>query len=66
MTRIFISDNGTDKNDGLSKDTPVYSWRKARKVSSGHLEINVDSSAARKRLMKEIERLTKPKSRRAA
>jgi hypothetical protein len=66
MTRIYISEHGSDMNDGLSKETPIYSWKRARKVSSGHTEINVDSTAARKRLMEEFERLRKPKSRRAA
>jgi hypothetical protein len=27
MTRIYISEHGSDKNDGLTKRTPIYSWR---------------------------------------
>jgi hypothetical protein len=59
MTRIYISDNGTDKNDGLTRETPIYSWKRARKLLTGHMEINLDSTAARKRLMEEIDRLRK-------
>jgi len=32
MTRIYISDHGSDRNDGLTKRTPIYSWKRARKV----------------------------------
>ena len=41
MTRIYISEFGNDKNDGLTKQTPIYSWKRARKIS-GHIEITVD------------------------
>jgi hypothetical protein len=54
MTRIYISDHGSDKNDGLSKETPLCSWKRARKLFSGHIEISVDSASTRKRLMKEL------------
>jgi hypothetical protein len=53
MTRIYLSDLGSDKNDGLTKQTPIYSWKRARKISS-HMEISVDSVSTRKRLMKEL------------
>jgi hypothetical protein len=56
MTRIYISENGRDKNDGLTKQTPIYSWKRARKLVPGHLEISVDSSSTRKRVMKELHR----------
>jgi hypothetical protein len=59
MTRIYISEHGSDKNDGLTKETPIYSWKRARKISTGRMEINPDSAATRKRLMAEIERLKK-------
>jgi hypothetical protein len=32
MTRIYISDHGSDSNDGLTKRTPIYSWKRARKA----------------------------------
>jgi hypothetical protein len=53
MTRIYVSENGSDKNDGLTKQTPIYSWKRARKIS-GHMEISVDGASTRKRLMKEL------------
>jgi hypothetical protein len=55
MTRIYISDQGNDRNDGLSKETPIYSWTRARKLFAGHLEINVDSPTTRRRLMEELD-----------
>jgi hypothetical protein len=53
MTRIYVSELGNDKNDGLTKKTPIYSWKRARQIS-GHMEISVDSASTRKRLMKEL------------
>ena len=26
MTRIYISDAGDDRNDGLTRETAIYSW----------------------------------------
>jgi hypothetical protein len=63
MTRIYISENGSDKNDGLTRGSAIYSWRRARKLPTGHLEINVDSASARKRLIAEMQ---KPKKNRSA
>jgi hypothetical protein len=54
MTRIYISEHGSDKNDGLTKRTPIYSWKRARKLVAGYVEISVDSASTRKRLMKEL------------
>jgi hypothetical protein len=54
MTRIYISDHGSDRNDGLTERTPIYSWKRARKLVAGHLEISVESASARKRLFKEL------------
>jgi hypothetical protein len=54
MTRIYISEFGSDKNDGLTKQTPVYSWKRARKLFTGHMEISVDSASTRRRVMKEL------------
>ena len=53
MTRIYISEKGSDKNDGLTKHRPIYSWKRARRMV-GHLEISVDSASTRKRLVREI------------
>jgi hypothetical protein len=44
MTRIYISDHGSDSNDGLTRRTPIYSWKRAMKLVAGHLEISVESA----------------------
>jgi hypothetical protein len=54
MTRIYISENGSDKNDGLTKQTPIYSWKRARKLFTGQVVVSVDSASTRKRLMREL------------
>jgi len=54
MTRIYISDSGSDRNDGLTRQTPIYSWKRARKLASAHLELSADSASTRRRLMREI------------
>jgi hypothetical protein len=54
MTRIYISDSGSDKNDGLTRQTPIYSWKRARKLVACHVEISADSASTRKRLMSEM------------
>jgi hypothetical protein len=48
MTRIYIGENGSDKNDGLTKRTVIYSWKRAKKIVVGHVEISVDSASTRK------------------
>jgi hypothetical protein len=53
MTRIYISERGSDSNDGLTRETAIHSWKKARKLSNAHMEISVDGSATRKRLIQE-------------
>ena len=60
MTRIYISEEGSDRNDGLTKRTPIVSWRKAKKLYAGHLEISVDSASTRKKLMKELCQRQRP------
>ena len=32
MTRIYISDAGDDRNDGLTRETAIYSWQRAVKL----------------------------------
>jgi hypothetical protein len=55
MTRVY-SERGNDKNDGLTQQSPIYSWKRARKLFTGHMEIRVDSAATRRRLMKELKK----------
>jgi len=54
MTRIYVSDSGSDKNDGLTRRTPIYSWKRARKLAAAHVELSADSATTRKRLMREM------------
>lgn len=28
MRSVYFSDSGDDKNDGLSEQTPIYSWKR--------------------------------------
>ena len=35
MTRIYISDDGDDKNDGLTRETAIYSWKREVKLCDG-------------------------------
>ena len=59
MTRIYISERGSDRNNGRTPDAPIYSWKRARKLITGHMEIIPDSAATRRRLMQKIEQLNK-------
>jgi hypothetical protein len=65
MTRIYISEQGSDKNDGLTKRTPIVSWKRAKKLYAGPLEISVDSASTRKKLMKELCERQRPAARRS-
>ena len=40
MTRIYISDAGDDRNDGLTRETAIYSWQQAVKLCDGNTETN--------------------------
>jgi hypothetical protein len=50
MTRIYVSDKGDDNNDGLTRETPVYSWERAAKLCDGNSEINVMEASMQRRL----------------
>ena len=54
MTRIYISERGSDRNDGLTRETAIHSWKKARQLANAYMEISVDGSATRKRLIHEM------------
>lgn len=42
-------------DDGLTRETSIYSWKRARKLFTGHMEIRVDGTMTRQRLMREIQ-----------
>ena len=41
MNRIYISDNGDDKNDGRTRATAVYSWQRAVTLCDGNAETHL-------------------------
>ena len=42
MRKIYVSDSGKDKNDGLSGETPIRSWRRFIQLCEGNDEIIYD------------------------
>jgi hypothetical protein len=55
MTRIYISDAGDDRNDGLTRETAIYSWQRAVKLCDGNTETNlIQNDATLQRLVGEI------------
>jgi len=60
MNRIYISYNGDDKNDGRTRHTAIYSWKRAIKLCDGNAEAHLmQGDATLQRLAQEIERETK-------
>ena len=57
MTRIYISDDGDDRNDGLTTETAIYSWQRAVKLCDGDSEkYLMQGGATLERLLQEVER----------
>ena len=55
MTRIYISDAGDYRNDGLTQETAIYSWQQAMKLCDGNTETNlIQGDATLQRLIEEI------------
>ena len=55
MTRIYISDAGDDRNDGLTRETAIYSWQQAVKLCDGNTDTNlIQNDATLERLVGEI------------
>jgi len=42
MPTIYISDSGDDKNDGLSLQTPIYSFKRAKELHGGFSALAAD------------------------
>ena len=38
MQQIFVSNRGDDSNSGLSRDVPIYSWKRLMQLSRGYME----------------------------
>jgi hypothetical protein len=55
MTRIYISNAGDDRNDGLTRKTAIYSRQRAVQLCDGNAETNlVQGDATLERLVGEI------------
>ena len=61
MNRIYISERGDDKNDGRSRETPVYSWKRAVNLCDGNSEMRVMEGPTLQWLTGEIEKRRKMK-----
>ena len=57
MPEIFISDHGDDKNDGLTKQSPIRSWERYLKLETANDQITIlsDPEKTIRRLRKEIK-----------
>ena len=56
MKLVYVSDNGDDKNDGLSADAAVYSWKRAKKIKGGDNTIEIFIAAcAIDRILDEVD-----------
>ena len=58
MRKIYVSDNGNDKNDGLTGKTPIRSWQRFIQLCEGNDEIIImgDADSGRMRLIAEIHK----------
>jgi hypothetical protein len=65
MPRIFVSDNGDDKNDGATEYTPIRSWGRCLQLKSGNDQIFIlgFGEPTRLRLIADVEKREKKKKR---
>jgi hypothetical protein len=58
MRKIYVSDDGNDKNDGLGEKTPIRSWQRFLQLSEGNEEIIIMGGAdtGKMRLIAEIDK----------
>ena len=55
MPTIYISDSGDDNNDGLSLQTPIYSFKRAKELHGGRNDCSWHfGPRAWKRVQKEL------------
>jgi|RhiMetdeSRZDD1v2_1073273.scaffolds.fasta_scaffold2741010_1 hypothetical protein len=60
---IHITEDGDDKRDGLSLESSVHSWKRARKLQGGDSSVDMFvSGASVKRIKKEIAGNAKKKA----
>ena len=58
MRKIYVSDTGNDKSDGLTKTTPIRSWQRFMHLCEGNDEIIImgDADTGQMRLIAEIDK----------
>jgi metallophosphoesterase superfamily enzyme len=58
MRKIYVSDSGNDKDDGLSEKTPIRSWQRFIQLCEGNDEIIIMGNAdtGKMRLIDEIDK----------
>jgi metallophosphoesterase superfamily enzyme len=58
MRKIYVSDSGNDKDDGLSEKTPIRSWQRFIQLCEGNDEIIIMGNAdtGKMRLIAEIDK----------
>jgi hypothetical protein len=58
MRKIYVSDSGNDKDDGLTERTPIRSWQRFIQLCEGNDEIIImgDVDTGKMRLIVEIDK----------
>ena len=58
MRKIYVSDSGNDKCDGLTGKTPIRSWQRFIQLCEGNDEIIImgDGCTGKMRLIAEIDK----------
>jgi hypothetical protein len=59
MKAIYITERGDEKNDGLTVETAVYSWKRALQLSENGSEFRIPARATMERITAEIEQKNK-------
>ena len=58
MRKIYVSDSGNDKDDGLSAKTPIRSWQRFMRLCEGNDEIIImgNGETGKMKLIAEIDK----------
>jgi hypothetical protein len=58
MRKIYVSDSGNDKDDGLTEKTPIRSWQRFIQLCDDNDEIIImgDADTGKMRLIAEIDK----------
>jgi hypothetical protein len=55
MQQIFVSNSGNDENDGLTRQTPVRSWKRVTGLRNNNEMFLMEGDSTLMRLKKEID-----------